>query len=205
MYIQNLFLVTGVPNTALLTPSDWYLNVRHLLFAYVGQVTFEYHQYLTDNLHWKRAEYSHSHKRQEFVWKKKGKTLLCPQEERLYISFDNMFLNVGVWIWIFMVLLYFHSLWTMTGILGKEGCYAAEDLNCFINFGVINLYYVFREVIENEKSLRLSAHSVSARHSTRFSQHWLNLLSLFHYFIQVLFYFIFCNHQANLEMTQLLC
>lgn len=52
----------------------------------------------------------------------------------------------------------------MTGKVGKEGCYAAEVVNRFINFGVINLYYVpFREVTAAESKnailLSLAAHS----------------------------------------------
>ena len=65
----------------------------------------------------------------------------------------------------------------MTGKVGKEGCYAAEVMSRFINFGVINLYYVpFREdtAAELEKKailLSLAAHSAGPARLHIFTQH----------------------------------
>lgn len=52
----------------------------------------------------------------------------------------------------------------MTGEVGNEGCCAAEVMNRFINFGVINLYYVpFREVAAAEWGKKASMEEHSAR------------------------------------------
>lgn len=78
-----------------------------------------------------------------------------PQEEKLDISIGLIILNVGFeyessqYLLIFAAIL--SSQWRVTEKVGKKGCHAAEVVNGFINFGVINLYYVpFREVTAAE-------------------------------------------------------
>ena len=52
----------------------------------------------------------------------------------------------------------------MTRKVGKEGCYAAEVMNRFINFGVINLYYVpFWEVTAAESRKKAILLSLAGR------------------------------------------
>lgn len=103
---------------------------------------------------------------------------------------------------------FFSSQWRVTGKVWKEGCYAAEVVNRFINFGVINLYYVpFREAAESKKPscslwqhILLSLQGCTFLHSTHF---W--PISSILIFIFILFFTMFaiiiklhsCNVKPN--------
>lgn len=68
----------------------------------------------------------------------------------------------------------------MTRKVGKEGCYALEVVNRFVNFGVINLYYVpLRDVTAAElekkaillwQHILLSPQGCTFLHTTHFKQ-----------------------------------
>lgn len=122
-------------------------------------------------------------KGQEFLWKGKP---FGPQGETRHFHWQHISL---CWVWrlIFKVYIYFHShflgsLWRMAGIVRIEGCYAAEVVNCLINFSIINLYYAFREVTADEKpgsTFCWTCKTAYFLHSTHFNQHWINSLYIY--------------------------